>query len=453
MQIIHAKQALTERGWRADVEICVGNDGRISTVGSRQNAPDHAIDLALPAPANLHSHTFQRAMAGLTEKRGPSGQDSFWSWRTLMYQFLNQLTPDDVQSIATLAFMEMMEAGYSAVAEFHYLHHAPGGAPYGRLSEMSDRIIEAAESVGIALTHLPVLYRFGGCDQRPLQGGQTRFGNTIDQFETLWHEAAKRIAEAPPDFSIGVAPHSLRAVDARALNAAIRLSGGRPVHMHIAEQRAEVDEVLAHTGLRPIEWLLANHDVDPRWCLIHCTQMTQEETAALAKTGAVAGLCPITESSLGDGTFAGVLYTNQGGRVGVGSDSNIDIAFFAELCTLEYSQRLRDHTRVALASETRSCGRYLVDSAVTGGHQAAGRDAGCLREGMLADILGVSTDNRWVCGRQGDVVLDCLVFSGHGRDCITDVWSAGRHQVQNSRHVAHERIVDDYRRTMAKLAG
>ncbi|WP_306120823.1 MULTISPECIES: formimidoylglutamate deiminase [unclassified Roseitalea] len=451
MQIIHAKQALTPTGWMADVEICINEAGRIDSVQRQERRCDQSVDLALPAPANLHSHTFQRAMGGLTERRGPRGHDSFWSWRKIMYQFLDQLTPEDVQSIAALAFMEMMEAGYGSVAEFHYLHHAPRGLPYQRLSEMTERIIEAAQAVGIGLVHLPVLYQFGGCDRRQLEGGQQRFGCSVEQFGYLLEEARASVAQAPSDFSIGVAPHSLRAVDSRGLQACIELAGDGPIHMHLAEQLAEVDEVLEHLGSRPIEWLLASLPVDTRWCLVHCTQMTAEETIGLAKTGAVVGLCPITESSLGDGIFAGVAYTEHGGAMGVGSDSNIHVAYFEELCTLEYSQRLRDKARVRLATADASVGRYLIEKTTRGGHQAIGRDAGYLAEGAQADILGIATDNRWLCHRRGDMVLDSLVFSGHSSNCVSDVWSAGRHQIKDGRHVRHDQIVSAFQSTMARL--
>ena len=451
MQVIHAKQALTPDGWAFDREICIGDDGLIAAVRDRQQPSDHTVDLALPAPSNLHSHAFQRAMSGLTESRGPLGHDSFWSWRRLMYRFLDQLTPDDVRVITSLAFMEMMEAGYAAVGEFHYLHHAPGGTPYANPSEMSGQIIEAARAIGIGLTHLPVLYQFGGCDRRPLEGGQRRFGCDLDQFGYLWSAAEKAVLGGERDYAVGVAPHSLRAVDQDGLSACIAMAASSPIHMHLSEQVAEVDEVLAHLGSRPVDWLLDRYRVGPNWSLIHCTHMMPGETQKLARTGAVAGLCPITESSLGDGIFDGVAYTDYGGELGVGSDSNIHVSFFEELCTLEYSQRLRDRGRVAMATPTQSVGRFLFEKAARGGAQAIARNAGVIRPGSLADILGVSTDNPWLCNRRGDAVLDGLVFCGRARDCIRDVWSAGRHQVRDGRHVLRDRIVLDFMQTMAGL--
>ncbi|WP_377512568.1 formimidoylglutamate deiminase [Octadecabacter sp. R77987] len=451
MQVIHANQVLTPSGWQSCVEVKIDANGRIAHVGPVSQSPTHQVALLLPAPQNLHSHAFQRAMAGLTEAKGPDPRDSFWSWRRLMYKFLDQLTPEDVEAIAALVFMEMLEAGYGAVAEFHYLHHDVGGEPYENLAEMSERIVAAAAHAGIGLTLLPVHYQFGGCDRRALNGGQRRFGNDPDRFLRLHADAAAAVARGPADAVIGVAPHSLRAVDPLGLRTVVEQTASGPIHMHLAEQVAEVDEVLAHLGARPTEWLLDNHAVDGRWCLIHCTQMTDDETVALARTGAVAGLCPITESSLGDGIFNGTTYLGAKGTVGFGSDSNIHIALFEELKTLEYSQRLRDRSRAALATQNRSTGRVLLDAAATGGARAGGRDSGRIEVGALADLMALDDDNEWLCNRRGDAVLDSLIFGGGGQSCIRDVWSAGRHVVARGRHFRRDAIVDRYKQTMTRL--
>lgn len=443
MSKINARHVLTREGWVTD--LCVEIDqGRITRLIPGHAVGHPTVDLLLPAPVNLHSHAFQRAMSGLTETRGPDPRDSFWTWRKLMYRFLDTLTPDHVEAIAALVYMEMLEAGYGAVAEFHYLHHDVRGVPYANLAEMSDRIAAAAQATGIGLTLLPVLYSQGGCDGRALEGGQRRFGCDIDLFARLHEDCAGIIARAPGDFRIGFAPHSLRAVTPAALSRLRDIHPTGPIHMHLAEQVAEVDEVQTHLGARPVEWLLSHMDVTPDWCLIHCTQMTARETRDLAATGAVAGLCPITESNLGDGIFNGVDFRDGGGRFGVGSDSNIHVALWEELATLDYSQRLRDRSRAALATPSRSTGRVLIDAVAQAGAQAAARPLGQIAEGHCADLVALSTDNEVLCGRSGDTVLDSLVFSGRGRNCITDVWSAGRHMVKDGRHIDRDRIVGRY---------
>lgn len=449
MQVIHAKQALTPEGWQRNLQVEIDTSGRIAAISAQTSPANHQVDLLLPAPLNLHSHAFQRAMAGLTEARGPDPRDSFWTWRKLMYQFLDQLTPDHVEAITAMVFLEMLEAGYASVAEFHYLHHGPNGVAYSDLAELSHRIIAAADSTGIGLTLLPVHYQYGGCDLRPLQGGQQRFGNDINQFLLLHEEAGRALKAA--DAALGVAPHSLRAVDPEGLKTLLSEAKTGPIHMHLAEQVAEVEEVQAHLKARPTEWLLHNHAVDARWCLIHCTQMTSAETVALAQTQAVAGLCPLTESSLGDGIFNGSEYLQSSGRFGVGSDSNIQISLFEELKTLEYSQRLRDRSRAALATQDRSTGRVLFEGAVQGGAQAGGRDSGALRVGAWADLLALDTDTQFLCNRQGDQLLDSLIFTGAGPSSIRDVWSAGRHVVKQGRHPARDDIIYRFKRTLNQL--
>jgi formimidoylglutamate deiminase len=449
--IIHAKSALTPQGWQRDIALTIGADGVIASIGPQTGRADHHAALLLPAPMNLHSHAFQRAMAGLTEARGPDVSDSFWTWRRLMFSFLQQLSPENVQAIAAQVYMEMLEAGFGAVAEFHYLHHDIGGARYGDLAEMSGRIIAGADQAGIGLTLLPVLYQFGGCDRRALQGGQARFGNDPDQFLRLHEQAICALASAPSDYCIGMAPHSLRAVSPEGLRAVVAAAGDGPIHMHLAEQVAEVDEVLAHLGARPTEWLLANHRVDARWCLIHCTQMTDSETLSLAATGAVAGLCPLTEASLGDGIFDGKTYLGAGGRFGFGSDSNIQMSLFEELKALENSQRLATRARAVLASDSKSTGRVLFDGAAAGGGQAGGRGRGALEVGALADLILLDDDNAHLCNRQGDMALDTLIFGGGGQACITDVFSAGRHMVRGGRHIHRDTIEAAYKHVMRAL--
>jgi len=447
-QILTARAALTAEGWRENVALRIGDDGRIDAVEPAVDPLEH--DLLLPAPGNLHSHTFQRAMAGLTERRGEDPSDSFWTWRRLMYRFLDHLTPDHVEAIAAFAFIEMLEAGYGAVGEFHYLHHQPDGTPYDRLGEMAERIVAAAAATGIGLTLLPVLYRRGGTDDRPLEGGQRRFGNDVDRFARLLEEAETACAALENPTSVGVAPHSLRAVAPDDLRVAAALRPGRPCHIHIAEQTAEVEAIEAAHGARPVAWLLDNLPVDTRWCLVHATHMTPHETEALARSGAVAGLCPVTEASLGDGIFDGVRFQAAGGRYGVGTDSNIRISLTEELRTLDYSQRYRDRVRAALATPAVSTGRGLFAAACAGGAQALGRGSGALAPGRLADIVALRTDHPDLDGLAGDTLLDAWIFARDDR-AVDAVWSAGRRLVASGRHMRRDSIRARYRETVRTL--
>ncbi|MEM7522230.1 MAG: formimidoylglutamate deiminase [Pseudomonadota bacterium] len=450
MRQIWAREALTPEGWRDDVLVTLDFDGRIESVEPDAPRGGHVVGRLIPAPANLHSHAFQRAMAGLTERRGPDPRDTFWTWRRLMYRFLEQLDPDDVSAIAALVQIETLEAGFASIGEFHYLHHSPDGAPYADPGEMSVAIIRAADETGIGLTLLPVLYEVGGCDGRALAGGQRRFGTRPDAFAALLDAARKRISALPPYAVFGVAPHSLRAVTKDGLTAAVALAGDGPIHVHVAEQTAEVEEVLADRGARPVEWLLANAPVGAHWCLIHATQMTGAETRALAASHAVAGLCPITESNLGDGIFDGVAFTAAHGRYGVGSDSNVRISLAEELRTLDYSQRLRDQSRAALAGPGGSAGRTLLEAAAHGGAQALRRAAGAIAPGMWADLTALDDQALALCGRRGDAALDSWIFAGDDR-LVTDVWSAGRRVVAEGRHIARDAVEARYRAVIARL--
>lgn len=449
MTTIFARQALLQTGWGGNVRLSI-SDGLLTGVetDARKAAGDLTVDTILPALHNLHSHSFQRAMAGMTEHRA-AGRDSFWTWRTLMYRFLDHLKPDQIRAIAALTFMEMQEAGFAAVGEFHYVHHQPGGGAYDDIAELSHQITAAAEATGIGLTHLPVFYRYGGADKQPLQGGAKRFGNDPEAFHRLVDSARSAMKSMPADTRLGVAPHSLRAVAPEDLNLLRDFDPAR-IHMHIAEQPKEVEEVSQWLGARPVEWLLANQQVDDQWCLIHCTHMTAEETTALARSGAVAGLCPITESNLGDGIFNGPAFFEAGGAFGVGSDSNVRISANEELRTLEYSQRLRDISRNVLAGGAGSVGENLYLKAASGGAHALARDAGAIRAGALADLVAIDTTAPALVGLRADQILDGFVFAA-GEGVITDVWSAGRHMVRGGRHKARDRIIADYAKAVKDL--
>lgn len=448
--LIFAKKALLQTGWTTNVQIKVEH-GLISTITPQSTAAknDLVVDTLLPALSNLHSHSFQRAMAGMTEFRA-LGRDSFWTWRELMYRFVNRITPDQMQAIAALVFMEMQEAGYAAVGEFHYVHHQSGGAPYADIAELSNQIYAAANTTGIGLTHLPVLYTYGGAGELPLSEGQLRFGNSVNQFAQLVERARDGLKHLPADSRIGIAPHSLRAISPTDLKAALAQHSAGPIHVHIAEQPKEVQDIQSWLGARPVEWLLNTANVNSNWCLIHATHMTEDETIRLAKSGAVAGLCPITESNLGDGPFNGPTYLNAGGAFGIGSDSNVNITLTEELRTLEYSQRLRDVARNVLVVGEGSVGETLYKGAARGGAQALGRNSGEIAVGHLADLVAIDSSMPALFALKPEQLLDGLVFAAKD-NVITDLWSAGRHSVQNGRHIAREHITKNYRTAVAKL--
>lgn len=449
---VFAQRALTANGWENDVLVCLDEAGRIHSVDSKStaNSDSYRVNALLPAQANLHSHTFQRAMAGLSESRSKAGHDSFWTWREIMYRFLGILSPEDIEAIAAFAFVEMLEAGYASVAEFHYVHHQPGGAPYARLGELSERIAAAAAATGIGLTLLPVAYMQGGVDGRPLAGGQLRFANDLDRYAKLADEARTATLAIAPDAGFGVAPHSIRAVNLENLGRIEAQFQGVPLHIHIAEQIPELQEVEAGYGQRSMSWLLDNLPVGARWCLIHSTHMNAEETLRVAKSGAVVGLCPITEANLGDGIFNGVDFLKAGGRFGTGSDSNIRISPSEELRQLEYSQRLRDIARVTLTHDGKSCGRTLYDAALEGGAQALGRDSGSISPGKWADMIALDEGNAALLGLEGDRLLDGWIFAGD-RQAVSDVWSAGRHVVRNGRHHARSAVFETYRTRLTAI--
>ena len=450
--IINANTALTPSGWTDNVFVQIDKAGKISSVskGKPQSLKTSVInvDVLLPAVANLHSHSFQRAMAGLTEKRGKQSVDSFWTWRELMYKFLNLLTPEDIFSITAFGQMEMIKSGYSSVAEFHYVHHQPDGKHYQNIAETSHKIIEASEWSGIGLCLLPVLYEQGGCDGRALIGGQLRFGNKLDSFSKLVDET-KRIMDKNSDFHLGLAAHSLRAVSIESLNRFTKTHEG-PFHIHVAEQDAEVEEIIHSYGQRPIEWILNNLDINHNWCLIHCTQMTNLETKKLASTKATVGLCPITEANLGDGIFNGKEFIKHNGNFGVGTDSNIKIELLEEIRMLEYSQRLSEKQRVVLANNNNSNGRFLFDKVVEGGATASKRSSGKIEAGYLADLISLDMEDIYLIGAKNDLILDSWIFSSKN-NAIKNLWSAGRHLISDGQYKKEKEITDLYKNTMKKL--
>ena len=456
-----AERALLPDGWARDVRLEVGDDGALTAV-QPDSSSNGAVALkgpALPGMPNLHSHAFQRAMAGLTERAriaaGDAGEDSFWTWREVMYGFVRRLNPDQVQAIAAQLYVEMLEAGYTAVGEFHYLHHDPEGAPYDDPAEMSRRVIAAARSSGIGLTHLPVLYGYGGFGGKPAGEGQRRFLNTPERYLELLALIHGEVRD-DPQLHLGIAPHSLRAVTPESLAAALdginELDNEAPVHIHVAEQQPEVRDCIDWSGLRPTEWLLTHQDLDPRWCLVHATHMTDEEAVALARTGAVVGLCPTTEANLGDGVFPAGAYLGAGGEIGIGSDSHISVSPVEELRWLEYSQRLTLKRRNLLAGEggSPSVGARLYKAALAGGARALGRPIGRLAIGCRADLLVLDGELPCLWGKDGDVLLDAVMFAGN-RNPVRDVMVGGAWLVGEGRHRDRDAILADYRAVIAAL--
>lgn len=440
------ERALLPDGWAERVRISV--DGATISAVQTDVAPesdDQRHGAALPGLCNVHSHGFQRGMAGMSERRGRP-DDDFWSWREVMYRFLDRLTPDDIAAITAQAYIEMLEGGFTRVGEFHYLHNDADGARYADPAETAGAIVAAADATGIGLTLLPVFYAhadFGGAPPAP---GQRRFISDVDGFAHLV-EASR--AKLPADAVLGVAPHSLRAVTPDELAAILPLANGGPLHIHAAEQVREVEACVVWSGARPVEWLLDNAAVDQRWCLIHSTHVDARETVRLAASGAVAGLCPVTEANLGDGVFPAVDYLAAGGRFGVGTDSNILIDAASELRAIEYSQRLALRKRALLAGEGEpSVGATLFAKAQAGGAQALGVANG-LAPGHPADIVSLDLQHPALVGAGSDL-LDRWIFAARP-GAVDGVWRAGRRVVAEGRHIAADAIADRYRRTVTAL--
>jgi len=400
---------------------------------------------ALPGMPNLHSHAFQRAMAGLAERRGP-GDDSFWTWRETMYGFASRIGPDELHAIAAQLYVEMLKAGYTRVCEFHYLHNAPDGAPYADRAAMSRAIIEAARETGIGLTLLPVLYMTGGFDGRPLSDRQRRFGLSVDAYLRLLESLS---ALESPGLRVGIALHSLRAVPEAAMREVLDapVARGRVIHIHIAEQIGEVQDCLGIRGARPVQWLFEHAEVDARWCLVHATHLDDQEMRAIAKSGAVAGLCPTTEANLGDGLFPLANYLDADGTFGIGSDSHISVSPVEELRWLEYGQRLMTrHRNIAARKPGASVGETLWAGALRGGRQAAG-----MREASARDVIVLDDASPLLAARDEESVLDTFLFAGN-TPLVRDVMAGGEWAVRDFRHKEEGRIAGDYRAAVEALA-
>jgi formimidoylglutamate deiminase len=449
---LFAHAALLPGGWADDVLIDIGADG--SVAGVRANATPDGAERAsgplVPGMANLHSHAFQRALAGRTGRAGAEG-DSFWTWRQAMYTFLDRVDADAFAAIAAQAYVEMLKAGYTAVAEFHYVHRDPAGRAYADPAELARRVIAAAADAGIAMTLLPVFYAHGGFGGAAPAATQRRFVSSIDSFARLVADLARDASAR--DVRLGVAPHSLRAVMPDELAAVVALvSAEAPIHIHAAEQVREVADCVAWFGARPVEWLLDHAHLDGRWCVVHATHMTAQETSRLAASGAIAGLAPTTEADLGDGTFPARAFLDAGGAFGIGSDSNTIIDPFAELRQLEWSQRLAVLERNVLADRAAPVGRTLYTQAARGGGAAIRQPMGVIAAGTRADFIVLNGDEPALADAPHDALIDAAIF-GPCRRPVRDVMVAGRWTVRDGHHPREDEIFVRYRKAMAGIAG
>lgn len=450
------ERALLPDGWADAVRFDVGADGMITDVrsGAGAGGAERIDGIVLPGMPNLHSHAFQRAAAGLTERRVSGAGDSFWTWRAVMHAFAARLRPDDNEAVAAQLYVEMLKAGYTAVGEFHYLHRDADGAPYADLGEMSHGIAAAAARTGMGLTLLPVLYCVGGYGGMEPNDGQRRYILEVGDFLDLVGQLQARYAR-DAHVRIGIAPHSVRHVPAEPLAEALAgfrgLCPDGPVHIHAAEQAKDVEAHLEHAGARPVAWLLDHADVDVRWCLVHATHLDADETARLAGSGAVAGLCPSTEGNLGDGLFPLAGYLAAGGAWGIGSDSHVSVSPLEELRWLEYGQRLIGRVRnVAAPGAGGSTGARLFADALAGGAQALGRPIGSIAPRRRADLMVLDPDHPQLFGRDGDALLDSLIFGGAANP-VCHVMSGGRWVVRDGRHADEERVAAEYRAAVARL--
>ncbi|MGA9334428.1 MAG: formimidoylglutamate deiminase [Rudaea sp.] len=461
----YADAAWLPHGWGTRVRLGISNKCVAAVAAdSRHDDCEYLGRYVLPGMPNLHSHAFQRAMAGLTECSQPgssheieNGHDNFWTWRETMYSFAGRIAADDLRAIAAQLYVEMLKAGYTQVCEFHYLHHQPDGKPYADPAEMSLALIEAARETGIGLTLLPVLYMTGGFDGRPLSERQRRFGHSVDAYLELLQRLQTMENSA---LRVGVALHSLRAVPHDAMHAVLEsaLVAASPIHIHIAEQIGEVQDCLALRNARPVEWLLDNAPVDEHWCLVHATHLADYETQRAAATGAVAGLCPTTEANLGDGLFPLKAWLDADGRIGIGSDSHISVSPIEELRWLEYGQRLTTrHRNIAASALCNSSGESLWGNALFGGAQAAGVNIGAIQAagddaaGTRADLLVLDDDAPMLAARTTDNAIDTFIFAGNA-NLVRDVMVAGEWVVRDFHHRDEQRIAACYGEAVGRLA-
>ena len=451
---LHFSDILLPNGWHRNIVIDVDRDGNIKQLEAAPAGSAPTVKgFAIPGVPNVHSHAHQRAMAGLAESGGSSA-DTFWTWRTVMYEYLARLRPEDLQRIAAQLYVEMLKGGFTSVGEFQYLHNQPNGTAYDQPAELSLRCLRAAQEAGIGITLMPVLYRFSAFGQKAALDSQCRFVTNTEDFIAIMRSIAESTGAAR-HAAFGMAPHSLRAVSTPMVLDAVdeldRLNAKAPIHIHIAEQEAEVEACEAWAGKPPVAWLLDNYNVSNRWCAIHATHTTDEELRDLAASGCVAGLCPTTEANLGDGVFAANDFLANGGAIAIGSDSHITVDAADEIRILEYSQRLRDLSRNVLADGPgKSTGLSILNRVLEGGRRALGQPIGRIAVGARADIVVLDADHPLIAERFVDEVVDSWIFAG-GRDCVRHVFVGGDQVITDGRHAREEEILDAYRVAMRHL--
>lgn len=454
MSVFFAERALLPAGWANNVRFEISAEGYLTSV--QANADRQGAELisgpVVPGMPNLHSHAFQRAMAGLAEVAG-NPNDSFWTWRDLMYRLVGQISPEQLGVIARQLYIEMLKGGFTSVAEFHYVHQDTTGKSYTNPAELALQVSQAASSVGIGMTLLPVLYTHSGFGGLAPNEGQRRFINSTERYLDL-QSRLKPIMTAQPAQALGLCFHSLRAVTPQQITDVMAASDSQcPVHIHIAEQQKEVDDCLAWSGRRPLQWLYENVDVDERWCLVHATHAEADEVASMARSRAVAGLCLTTEANLGDGIFPAVDYIAQGGRWGIGSDSHVSLSVVEELRWLEYGQRLRDQRRNRLyRPDQPMVGRTLYDAALLGGAQALGQPVGALEVGKRADWLVLDGNDPYLATASGDGILNRWLFGGGDRQ-IREVMVNGRWVIREGRHADEEVSRRSFAQVLRELLG
>jgi len=450
---LFAEKILLSTGWATNQTLTIEN-GIISDISSGKLADaEIAQGVVIPGMVNCHSHAFQRAFAGFSEQ-GSEGQDSFWTWRAVMYKFLDQLTAENAEVIATQLYIEMLKMGYTRVAEFHYLHHQIDGENYTSLATMAEAIFKAASTSGIGLTLLPVLYRFAGFGEQAPSDGQKRFINSIEQFNQLVSDCFS-LSEQYVNSNVGIAPHSLRAVDKSSLLSAVQhvrnLNAQAPVHIHISEQQKEVDDCIAHYGKRPVEWLLENTKLDQHWCLIHATHINESERQGIINSGAIAGICPTTEANLGDGIFPTTEFLQEEGTFAIGSDSHISVNPIEELRWLEYTQRLIKQQRAVLADKKQpSVGQNLWQRAAQGGAQSTDSNVGELALGKQADLLVLAEEKSRLFAYSEQHLLDSLIFASQ-QNPVQDVLVNGVWVIKNGQHKQQANSIKQFIALLNKL--